>query len=100
YLLSYVPDSAPITAGCHRIQVKVRRPKVQIFARDEYCAGQTPSDLLNVTKEGSELEQELNQKGRGGIPLFLQVGALRIEAGKEQLVDIVLKFPWSQLHHS
>src|SRR5690242_1251102 len=34
YLLSYVPT---VSQGCHRIRVKVRRPRVRIFARDEYC---------------------------------------------------------------
>lgn len=100
YLLSYVPDNAPSTDGCHRIRVKVRRPKVEVFAKDEYCTGQTTSDLLNGTKEGRDLEHELSQKGPGKIPLFLEAGTLHSGASKDQRVDVVVKFPWNLLHHS
>ncbi len=96
YLLTYV---SAVSQGCHRIQVKVRRPRVRIFARDEYCAEQTPSDLLNGTKIGKELEHELAQNGQGKIPLFVQAGAFGSGADK-RLVEVVIEFPWSQLNHS
>jgi hypothetical protein len=94
YLLAYTP--ALSKGGCHRLRVEVRRPKVQVFARDEYCAEQTPSDLLNGSKTGKKLERELGEKGRGKIPLFVQAGAFRSVAGR-RLVDVVLEFPWNQL---
>lgn len=97
YLLGYAPTDSP--EGCHRIRVEVRREKVRVFARDEFCAEQTPSDLLNGTKMGKKLESELGQKRNGKIPLFLQAGAIR--GGADQtLVDVVLEFPWNQLNHS
>src|ERR1700676_4126462 len=96
YLLGYAPTLSE--RGCHRIRVKVRRPRVRIFARDEYCAEQTPSDLLNGTKIGKELEHELAQNGQGKIPLFVQAGAFGSGAS-ERLADVVLEFPWNQLNH-
>lgn len=97
YVVGYVPTRS--TEGCHQIRVEVRRPKAaEVFARDEYCAGQTPSDLLNGTKAGQELELDLSKDERAKLPLFVQAGAFR-GAGNRQLVDVVLEFPWNQLDH-
>lgn len=97
YLLGYTPTDSQ--EGCHQIRVEVRREKVRVFARDEFCAEQTPSDLLNGTKIGKKLESALGQKGNGKIPLFIQAGAIRGGA-HQTLVDVVLEFPWNQLNHS
>ena len=96
YLLGYAPSFSE--KGCHRIRVEVRRSRVRIFARDEYCSEQTPSDLLSGTKTGEKLEHEMTQSGQGKIPLFVQAGAFRGE-GSQQLADVVLEFPWDQLKH-
>lgn len=98
YLLGYAPPATSSEDGCHKIRVEVRRPKVRLFARDEYCAGQTPLDSLNGTKIGKKLERELDQKGQGKIPLFVQAGIFRVNDGR-QLTEIVLEFPWNQLQH-
>ena len=97
YLLGYAPAAS--RGGCHRIRIEVHRPGVRIFARDEYCAEQTPSDLLGGTKIGRKLERELVQRDPGKIRLFLQAGAFHQGAG-QQLVDVVVEFPWNQLNHS
>lgn len=99
YLLAYAPSQGASGEGCHRIRVEVHRPGVRVFARDEYCTGQTPSDLLRGTKLGEKVEQELVQKGDGKIPLFLQAGSFWSEDGRN-LVDVVLEFPWNELNHS
>jgi hypothetical protein len=99
YLLAYVPSHGTSDEGCHQIRVEVHRPRVRVFARDEYCDGQTPSDLLNGTKIGQKLEHELVRKDKGKIPLFVQAGSFR-SAGGKNLVDVVLEFPWNQLNHS
>jgi hypothetical protein len=99
YLLAYAPARTSSEGGCHQIRVEVGRPGVRVFARDEYCTGQTPADLLNGTKIGKKLEGELAQRGKGKIPLFVQAGGFRSAAGRK-LVDIVIEFPWNQLDHS
>jgi len=97
YILGY---SAPRPDEiCHRIRVEVRRPPgARVFARDEYCALQTPSDLLNGTKIGKKLQHELEQKGHDKIPLSVQAGIFRGSAGSR--ADVVLEFPWKQMNHS
>jgi hypothetical protein len=97
YLLGYTP--ALSEKGCHPIRVEVRRPQVRIFARDEYCAEQTPSDLLNGTMIGEKLEQQMAQSGQGKIPLFVQAGTFGT-GPNGRLVDVVMEFPWDQLYHS
>jgi len=97
YLLAYAPTHPE--EGCHRIRVEVRRPGLRGFARDEYCAEQTSSDLLTGTKVGKRLEDELTKKGHGKIPLYVQAGVIRRGADR-CLVDFVLEFPWNQLNHS
>jgi len=97
YLLGYAPTLSE--KGCHRIRVDVHRSRVRIFARDEYCAEQTPSDLLNGTKIGKKLEHEMAQSGQGKIPLFVQAGAFG-SGPSGRLVDVVMEFPWNQLDHS
>ena len=99
YLLAYAPVRASLNEGCHRIRVEVNRPGVRVWARDEYCEGQTSSDLLNGTKIGKKLESELAQAREGTIPLFLQAGAFRKGRG-QQLAEVVVEFPWNQLSHS
>jgi hypothetical protein len=97
YLLSYLPDPELQTGGCHRIQIKVRRANVDVYATDQYCEAQTPSDLLNGTKEGKALETALSQKEAGKIPLYMQLGALHNGSSQQTRVDVVVKFPWNAL---
>src|SRR5260370_797382 len=98
YVLAYTP--ALPDEGCHRIRVEVRRPRgARVFARDEYCALQTPSDLLNGTKIGSKLLHELGHEGHGKIPLFVQARAFRGGTGRLR-ADVVVEFPWYQLNRS
>lgn len=97
YLLRYVPTDS--SNGCHRIQVKVDRPGARVFARDQFCTAQTPSDLLSGTKVGKKLERELSQGGHGKIPLSIQPGVFYGE-GARAFVRVALEFPWNQLNHS
>lgn len=97
YYLGYVP--ARSEKGCHQIRVEVRRPKVSVYARGEYCAGQTPSDLLNGTKLGEKLQLDLEKDERVKLPLSVQAGTFRGEANLQR-VDVVLEFPWNLLAHS
>ncbi len=100
YMLSYTPDSALPEQGCHRIRVEVDRPGAEVFYRNEYCAGQTPSDLLNGTKFGEKLEHELSEKGVGKIPLYVRAGVFRNRADRKQRADVVVEFPWNMLSRS
>jgi hypothetical protein len=95
HILAYVPNSP--TEGCHSIKVEVDRPNLLVFARNQYCGGETPSDLLNGTGEGNKLEHDLSSDKRGKIPLSLQAAAFDASGGKSR-VDISLQFPWKDLY--
>jgi len=100
YLLSYAPDAATSEKGCHRLRVEVSRPGAEVFARNEYCEGQTPLDLLNGTKAGGKLERALSEKGQEKIPLYVQAGAIRNGVVQDELADVAVEFPWSLLFRS
>ncbi|HWG19582.1 MAG TPA: hypothetical protein VG225_03565 [Terracidiphilus sp.] len=100
YLLSYAPDTASLQRGCHRLRVEVSRPGAEVFARNEYCAGETHLDLLNGTKVGEKLEHELAKTGPEKIPVFVQVGAMQDGAGRRKRAEVAVEFPWDLLNRS
>ena len=95
HILGYVPRDSK--EGCHRIRVEVNRPNLLVFARDEYCGGQSPSDPLVGTGPGKELERILTSTKRGKIPLSLQTATF-YSGGNQPLVDLCLRFPWNDLY--
>ena len=95
HILGYVPREAK--EGCHRIRVEVNRPNLLVFARDEYCTGQSPSDPLLGTHRGKELERMLASDKRGKIPLSLQVAHFHVGENLSR-VDICLHFPGNDLY--
>jgi hypothetical protein len=90
HMLGYVPRDAK--EGCHRLRVEVNRPNLLVFARDEYCDGQSPSDPLVGTGKGKELERILASDKRGKIPLSRQ-GTTFYAGGDQFLVDLVFVSP-------
>lgn len=97
YNLLYAPPASDV--GCHRIRVEVRHRGAQVFARDEYCATQSRSDILSGTKWAEKLESDLQAGKAGGIPVSLQAGAFH-QGPKTARVDISVWFPWKRLNHS
>ena len=95
HILGYVPREA--REGCHSIRVVVDRPNLLVFARDEYCGGQSPSDPLPGTRLGKDLERILASDKRGKIPLSLQAATFNTSEN-ESLVDLCLRFPWNDLY--
>jgi hypothetical protein len=95
HILGYVPRDAK--GGCHRIRVEVNRPNLLVFARDEYCGGQSPSDPLVGTGQGKELDRILASEKRGKISLSLQ-GATFYTGGDHSLVDLCLRFSSNDLY--
>ena len=94
YSLAYAPsNSGP---GCHRLEVKVDRPKSLVYARDQYCTGQTPSDPLFSTPSEQPLRDELAGEKRGRIPVGLQTAGVFTKAGRAR-VQVIAQFPWSIL---
>lgn len=96
HVLAYVPPSSA-ASGCHSIRVEVDRSKLLVFARNQYCAGQTPSDPLYGTGEGKKLERDLASDKRGKIPVTLQAAAFYTAADNSR-VDVCLDFPWKDLY--
>lgn len=95
HILGYVPRDAK--EGCRSIRVEVNRPNLLVFARDQYCAGQSPSDPLLGTRHGRDLERFLASDKRGKIPLSLHVATFNTN-GNQALVDLCLRFPSNELY--
>jgi hypothetical protein len=96
YTLAYVPSNSQ--PGCHRISVTVDRPNTRVFARDQYCAGQTPSDPLYGTTYDTQLQNDLASVKKGKLRLELQGAYFYAEPGKTRL-RVVIEFPWGDLYH-
>lgn len=95
HILGYVPRDEK--AGCHSIRVEVSRPNLLVFARDEYCTGQSPSDPLLGTHRGKELERILASDKRGKIRLSLQTSSFHVGENRSR-VDVCLRFPGNDLY--
>jgi hypothetical protein len=52
--------------GCHQVKVQVARRHALVFSRGEYCSNQGPSDVLNGTALGKEMEADLSLSSGGG----------------------------------
>lgn len=84
-------------AGCHGVRVEVNHANLLVFARDEYCTGQSPSDPLLGTRRGKELERMLASDKRGKIPLSLQATSFHVGENRSR-VDVCLRFPGNDLY--
>lgn len=96
HVLAYVPPISTST-GCHSIRVDVDRPKLLVFARKQYCTGQTPSDPLYGTEEEKKLEHDLSSDKRAKIPVSLQAAAFYTDENDSR-VDVCFDFPWKDLY--
>jgi len=96
YDISFVPQGSG-SVGCHTMRVKVDRRNSIVAARDEYCAGESPSDILNGSSFGNGLERDLASGQPGRIPLDLQTAVLEGDRGGGR-VRIALEFPMAVLH--
>jgi hypothetical protein len=69
YVIAYVPPPSP-TASCHQIHVKVGRPRALVWARREDCnTKHPPTDPLNETAFGNQMEADLASPKESKIPL-------------------------------
>jgi len=97
YNIAFTPDNSD-QRGCHAISVKVDRPQSDVLSRSDYCAGQSPRDILIGTEFGKQMEHELALQATGDIPVRLQTGFSHRDNGKA-LVQISLEFPWDALKY-
>jgi hypothetical protein len=97
YNLEYVPQTAE-PEKCHKIQVKVNRRNSAVYARDEYCTGQSPSDPLRGTAVSNYMEKDLASGEKGEISLSAQAGYTYLGKGAAR-VHVALEFPWNRLSH-
>lgn len=95
HILGYVPRDEK--EGCHHIRVEVNHANLLVFARDEYCTGQSPSDPLLGTHRGKELERILASDKRGKISLSLQAASFHVGENRSR-VDVCLRFPGNDLY--
>lgn len=97
YDLSFVPGRSDST-GCHEIKVKVDRRSSVVAARDQYCDGESPFDILNGSTFGNQLVRDLASVQPGEIPLSLQAAVFDRDNNDEGRVRIALEFPLNSLH--
>jgi hypothetical protein len=95
YNISFAPSESAAT-GCHEIRIKVDRRHSVVYAERAYCASQSPSDTLNGSSFGGQMEHDLVAGGPGGIPLALQAGFVYGGTGSAR-VHVSLEFPWDSL---
>jgi len=93
YMVSFLPHPYQ-TGSCHKIAVKVDRPKVLVRARTEYCDASSPSDPLGGTGVAKHLEEDLASGRSGKIALEGQAGVFLPKTHSNN-VDIALEFPWA-----
>jgi len=95
YNIAFVPPETE-KPGCHGVKVKVDRSSSLVRGDDEYCTGQSPSDVLNGAEFGRQMEGDLGSGEDAKIPLSLQAGFFCTDVGKAR-AEIALQFPWDAL---
>ena len=95
YNISFTPDNSG-QPGCHKISVKVDRPHSDVLSRSEYCATQSPSDILSGTEFAAKMERQLSSQAIGTIPVQLQTGFF-YRGNSKALIQLSLEFPWDAL---
>lgn len=94
YLIGYQPPPSAI-GSCHHIEVRLDRRDALVYSRSEYCnVLHPPSDPLDGTKFGGELERDLASGANGQIHVAVQARAFD---GGQPRVYVALDFPWESL---
>lgn len=96
YDIAFVPGSHN-PSGCEKIKIKVDRPNSYVLAPSEYCFSQLPSDTLNGTKFGNQMEKNLRTWEQGNLPVSLQAGFFFADQDKAR-VQISLDFARDSLY--
>jgi VWFA-related protein len=98
YVLAYVPPASAI-GSCHRIDVKVERADLGVWARSEYCnTKHLSTDPLSGTEFGKHLEAALNSTKENKIDLRLQVASFYYNTDARRIY-LALRFPSDSLKH-
>ena len=72
YAIGYQPPLSPV-GSCHHIEVRLDRDNALVYARSEYCyVEHSPSDPLDGTEFGKQLERDLASARSGEIHLRIQ----------------------------
>jgi hypothetical protein len=96
YLIAYALPESP-DGSCHDVKVKVNRRNALIAARSEYCnTHHSPSDPLNGTKLGQQLESDLAGSNDNSVAISLVAIALYSTSDAAR-VHISLDWPWESL---
>jgi hypothetical protein len=96
YLIAYALPESP-DGSCHQIQVKVNRRNALVSARSEYCnTNHSPSDPVNGTKLGEQLESDLSAPGGSSVDISILAIPLYSNS-RAARVHISLDWPWESL---
>jgi len=97
YVIAYVPPQSA-TGSCHQIKVSVNRRDVVVFSRSEYCnLLHAPSDPLDGTKLGQQMQGNWASPDRPKIPMSVVAGVFFKDSGAPRL-HLILEFPSNSLH--
>jgi hypothetical protein len=96
YVIAYAPPQSA-KGSCHQIKVSVDRLDLVIYSRAEYCnVKHSPSDPLEGTKFGQQMESDLVSAIKPKISILAQFGVFFTDSGA--MVHLVLEFLWNSLH--
>lgn len=96
YNIAFTPGISNLS-GCQKIKIKVDRPNSNVLASSEYCFSQLPSDTLNGTKFGDQMQKNLRTWEPGKLPVSLQTGFVFVGQDKAR-VYISLDFARDSLY--
>lgn len=96
YVIAYALPESP-DGSCHQLKVTVRRRNALIATRSEYCNTiHSPSDPVNGTKLGAQLESELAAPKDNSVDISLLAIALYANSDAAR-VHVSLDWPWESL---
>ncbi len=96
YVVAYTPRESP-EGSCHQVRVTVNRRNALTIARSEYCnTKHSPSDPLNGTDFGKQLERDLASPKGSNVDLSLLAVALYTK-GDPARVHVAIDWPWKSL---
>jgi hypothetical protein len=92
HVIAYIPPPSPL-GSCHQVRVNMARANLVVWARGEYCNTQhPPSDPLNGTEFGKQMEEDLTSTKQSKIDLQIQAVVLNGDNNTPR-VNIRIEFP-------
>jgi hypothetical protein len=96
YMVAYAQPPSP-EGSCHEVTIKVLRPDVGVYARNQYCSTHdSPTDALNGTKLGRQMESKLEGQKTGSMSVSVTAVPF-FTTGQQARLQIAIFFPEGDL---